>query len=159
MSTAAPTTHQTTGRLPCVRFAPDLPGGLTLYFDEDEAIDALQADPGAECFDACGYPLAAGEQQGLRKLVATAEADSGMVLRRLLAAMRAADERLDEEDRAALATIAAWLEDAPDLEHALHGLALAHSTYNDFLIQGTTNCIRCNPTQRWIRGTPPCCPK
>ena len=156
---AAPATDQTTGLLPCVCFAPELPGGLTLYFDEDEAIGALRADPAAECFDACGYPVAPGEQRGLPKLVATAEADPGIVLQRLLTAMRAADDRLDEEDRATLATVAAWLEDAPDLEHALHGLALADTTYNVFLDPETTNCISCNPLQRWVRGTPPCCPK
>ncbi|MDX6708516.1 MAG: hypothetical protein QOI48_4362 [Solirubrobacteraceae bacterium] len=146
--------------LPCIQFKPDHPR-LQVFFVEQEAVDAVDADPHNPLYDANGYVVMPHVRFGLRKLQPTGRADPAAVQRHVLAELRRArrQQGLHAEDVAEIDAVAGWLAASPKLEHTLHGLGLASVRYNERPDGAATFCIRCNPTQRFVRGTPPCCPR
>ena len=162
VSVPAPTVTDAAARLPCVGFSPGRPG-LQVFFTEFGGVAAVQADPPAELYDARGFALTWHvDQFGLQKLRVSGDADPAAVLARVVSVLRASagpGADVDEEDASAIELVASWIATAPDLEHALHALALAEVVYTEPDGFATLRCISCNPTQRFVRGTPPCCPK
>ena len=158
----APTVTEAAVRLPCVGFSPGLPG-LHVYFTESGGVAAVRASQPAEVYDAAGFELTWHVNRfGLEKLRVSGDADPAAVLARVVSALRASagpGADVDEEDASAIELVASWIATAPDLEHALHALALAEVVYTEPEGLATLRCISCNPTQRFVRGTPPCCPK
>lgn len=162
VSVPTPTVTEAAARLPCVGFSPGLPG-LQVHFTESGGVAAVQAGPPTEVYDAGGFALTwETDRFGLQKLRTTGDADPAAVLARVVSVLRASagpGAGVDEEDASAIELIASWIATAPDLEHALHALALAEVVFTEPEGFATLRCISCNPTQRFVRGTPPCCPK